>query len=163
MCNFLKNYGGGIGALQSKMGVSPEIAEALNRGYYEAFPKILDYQKWVESEIATYGYVTNLFGRRYYIKYNNNAYKAYNYLIQGGCADFVKDKEIQVYELLKKYKSKLLLPIHDELVIRIDDDEPWLIDKIKEVMDDCRYFISTVPMYCEPEYTTTNWAEKVDY
>jgi len=160
MCNFLKNYGGGIGALQEKLDVPPAVAEALNRGYYEAFPKILVYQKWVEEQITLYGFVTNVYGRRYYLQSNRNAYKGYNYVIQGGCADIVKDKEINVHELLKTHKSKMVLPIHDELMVRIFRDEKYLVKEIMAIMDDCKDVIDTIPMVCEPEMTSTNWADK---
>ena len=163
MCNFLKNYGGGIVALQTKMGVDADTASALNRGYYEAFPKILIYQKWVESEIASKGFVENVYGRRYYLQHNNNAYKAYNYLIQGGCADIVKDKEIRVWELLQGKKSRTLLPVHDELMVSIADGEEYLVPFIKAIMDDCADVIKSVPMIVDVEFTTTNWADKEDY
>jgi len=160
MCNFLKNYGGGIGAIQEQLGVPPDIAEALNRGYYEAFPKILTYQKWVEDQITIYGFVTNIYGRRYYLKSNRNAYKGYNYLIQGGCADIVKDKEIRVFELLKDKKSRMILPVHDELILDIDDNEEYLVEQVAEIMNDCKGYIDTIPMVCEIEVSTTNWADK---
>src|SRR5690554_1937645 len=57
MCNFLKNYGGGINALKDTLDVNDEIANALNEGYYKAFPKILKYQNWIDNMLASQGYV----------------------------------------------------------------------------------------------------------
>ena len=129
MCNFLKNYGGGIGALTSSLKVSDEIANALNNGYYQAFPKILDYQKWIEKTLTTDGFIENVFGRRYYIRSSSSYFKGYNYLIQGGCADIVKNKEIRISKLLEGKKSKILLPVHDEVIIFIPDEEKHLIQR----------------------------------
>lgn len=163
MCNFLKNYGGGIGALTSSLKVSDEIANALNNGYYQAFPKILDYQKWVEKTLTTKGYIENVFGRRYYIRSALSYFKGYNYLIQGGCADIVKNKEIRISKLLEGKKSKILLPVHDEVIVFISDEEKYLIKEIKEIMDDNKEFLEYIPLTCDIEYTDTNWGDKLNY
>lgn len=165
VANFLKNYGGGVGAIMEQLGVSEGIARDLDQGYYEAFPKIREYQRWVDQELSTKGYVQNMFGRRYYIKDWSKYYKAYNYLIQGGCADLLKLKEIQVYNFLKRVgdASKMILFVHDELQISIPDDQMWLIPQIKAIMDNNGAYIDTLPMTCDVEVTTSSWADKVDY
>ncbi len=160
MCNFLKNYGGGIDAIKSQIINNDEIASKLNKGYYNAFPKILDYQKWVEDNLTQYGFVENIYGRRYYLQSNNYYYKAYNYIIQGSCADMMKEKELQVYDLLKPYKSDMLLPIHDEIQISIADGEEYLVPQIKKIMESTSNVIKTIPMTCDVEVTNTSWAEK---
>lgn len=163
MCNFLKNYGGGIGAIKSQIIDDDEIAMKLNKGYYGAFPKILDYQKWVESELSSHGFVENLYGRRYYLQSSNYYYKAYNYLIQGSCADIVKEKEIRIDKLLKPYKSKMLLPVHDEIQVSIYDGEEHLIEDIQWIMHDSKHIVKQIPMTCDVEVTHSSWAEKIDY
>jgi DNA polymerase-1 len=160
MCNFLKNYGGGIEAIKHQIIDNDEIAVKLNKGYYNAFPKILEYQKWVEDNLTQYGFVENLYGRRYYLKSSNYYYKAYNYIIQGGCADIVKEKEIQVYEFLKPYKSMMLLPIHDEIQIAIADGEEHLVPEIKRIMESVDDIMKDIPMVCDVEITHTSWADK---
>lgn len=162
MCNFLKNYGGGVDAIKSQIIDNDEIAIKLNKGYYNAFPKILDYQKWVEGNLAKYGYVENIYGRRYYLQSSNYYYKAYNYIIQGSCADMVKEKEVQVHHFLKGHKSKMLLPIHDEIQISIADGEEHLIDGIKKIMESADNVVPYIPMTCDVEITHTSWADKVD-
>ena len=162
MCNFLKNYGGGVDAIKSQIIDNDEIAIKLNKGYYNAFPKILDYQKWVEGNLAKYGYVENIYGRRYYLQSSNYYYKAYNYIIQGSCADMVKEKEVQVHHFLKGHKSKMLLPIHDEIQISIADGEEHLIAGIKKIMESADNVVPYIPMTCDVEITHTSWADKVD-
>ena len=162
MANFLKNYGGGIGALKSSLKVDDEIANALNRGYYQAFPKVLDYQKQIEDELTAYGYIENIYGRRYYIQNKNNFYLGYNYRIQGGCADLMKDKQIQLWKLMTKnnIKSKMSYPVHDEIMFSIRYDEEYLIDKILEIMNDNRQKVKYIPMICDVEVTYSSWADK---
>lgn len=160
MCNFLKNYGGGIEAIKSQIIDNDEIAMKLNKGYYNAFPKILDYQKWVEENLVKYGFVENIYGRRYYLQSSNYYYKAYNYIIQGSCADMVKEKQIQVHNFLKGYASKMLLPIHDEIQIAIADGEEFLVPQIKTIMESSASVVPHIPMTCDVEITHTSWADK---
>lgn len=159
MCNFLKNYGGAYKALKNKLKVDDDIIEALNKGYYEAYPQVLNYQKWVTKQLLTYGYIENLFGRKYFVSSSSNYYKAYNYAVQGSCADFFKKKQIILYDLLKDKKSKSLMVIHDEIVVSIDESEEYLVKKIKDIMDD---YTLEIPMISGVDCTQTNWAEKVE-
>lgn len=161
--NFLKNYGGGKGALMTKLKITEEIADALNRGYYEAFPKVLDYQKWVDKQVMAYGKIENLLGRNYYFKDTSFAYKGYNYLIQGSCADYVKLKEIEIAKFLEPYETKMIMPIHDEIIFSVKKGEEHLVSKLKEIMEDANIIMPQVPMVAEIEYTESNWADKVDY
>ena len=160
--NFLKNYGGGKNKIIESMGLSDEIATALNAGYYKAFPKILDYQRWVDDKVKTYGFAENLYGRRYYFSDTRWSYKAYNYLVQGTCADFVKEREIAIHEFLKNYSSKMLLPIHDEIIFKIKKGEEHIIPEIKKIMQDSRHIMPYIPMTASVTYSKTNWAEGVD-
>jgi DNA polymerase-1 len=165
VANFLKNYAGGVKAIVEQLGVSDEIAQALNDGYYQAFPKVLDYQKWIEISLAQQGYVSNIFGRRYYIRDGAKYYKAYNYMIQGGCADLLKNKEIKLYNYIQRnnIKSKILLPVHDELQVSVVEGEEWIIPQIKAILDNNDEYIGTLPMTCDVEVTHTSWADKEDY
>jgi DNA polymerase-1 len=163
--NFAKNYGAGWAKLMESLKISEDIAKALDKGYMKAFPKIRDYQRWVDKNLQVYGFAENLYGRRYYISAHNNFYKAYNYLIQGSCADLMKQKEIDIAKFLAEnnLKSKMIMVIHDEVQIAIPKDEEWIVPKIKEILDDNNKYISTLPMLCEVEVTNTTWAEKEDY
>lgn len=84
--NFLKVYQGGVQALQESLEIDRETAEALDGAFYKAFPRIRDYQDWVTKTLSEYGYVENLYGRRYYMNDSKWFYKGCNYLIQGKIA-----------------------------------------------------------------------------
>ena len=163
--NFLKVYQGGVDALMNALDVSREVAEKLDKAFYKSFPKIREYQEWVTEHLSQYGYVENLYGRRYYMDDSRFYYKACNYLIQGTCADMVKTFEIRVWEYLTKnnLKSRLVLPIHDELMVAVANDEMFVIEEVKRIMEDVTDVIKSIPMISEPEMSTTNWAEKKEY
>ena len=163
MCNFLKNYQGGIGAITSSLDVSREIAENLDSAYYQAFPKIKEYQEWVNQELIQQGYVSNLYGRRYYMQSARSFYKAGNYVIQGTCADMLKTAEISLDKLLKGKKSKFVLPIHDEVCVAVHKDEHYLIPMIRDIMQDTYDYMKYVPMICDVEIAPHNWGEKQDW
>lgn len=163
--NFLKVYQGGVDALQDSLEIPREIAEALDKAFYKAFPRIKDYQDWVTQHLYQYGYVENLYGRRYYMNDSRYFYKGCNYLIQGTCADMVKTFEIEVNKYLKenKLKSKMVLPIHDELMLLVHKDEMFVIKEVKRIMEDVTDVVKYIPMISEPEVSYTNWAEKKEY
>lgn len=163
--NFLKVYQGGVDALMNALDVTRDVAEKLDKAFYKSFPRIREYQEWVTEHLSQYGYVENLYGRRYYMDDSRFYYRACNYLIQGTCADMVKTFEIKVYEYLtkNKLKSRLVLPIHDELMVAVANDEMFVIEEVKRIMEDVTDVIKSIPMISEPEMSTTNWAEKKEY
>lgn len=81
--NFMKNYGGGMGAAMEQLDLPEVAAKALIKGYEIAFPEVVSYQNAVIKRHGQQGYVTNMYGRRYYINDTNKSYKLANYLIQG--------------------------------------------------------------------------------
>lgn len=163
--NFLKVYQGGVDALMNALDVNRDTAEALDKAFYKSFPRIREYQDWVVQHLSQYGYVENLYGRRYYMDDSRFYYRACNYLIQGTCADMVKTFEIKVWEYLTKnnLKSRLVLPIHDELMVSVAKDEMFVIKEVKRIMEDVTDVIKSIPMISEPEMSETNWAEKKEY
>jgi DNA polymerase-1 len=101
--------------------------------------------KTVELEAETNGFVTTVLGRRRYfheLKYTSGYQKAamlrsaVNAPIQGTSADIIKVAMISLHKLLKNYKSRLLLQVHDELVLEILPEElVELQPLIKSVME----------------------------
>jgi len=158
--NFAKNYGATTKALVTQFNFDLETAEALNQGYYDAFPKILDYQNLVRKTYAKKGYVKNMYGRRYYLLNSRFAYKLYNYIVQGTSADLLKEKIYEVDKLLLPYHSNFQMNIHDELSFEIYKGEEFLVQELKEIMEDVDWM--TIPVVADPEVTYTNWAEKED-
>ena len=156
--NFAKNYGATANALISQFGFTREVAKKMDEAYYKAFPKILDYQKLVRDSYTRRGFVKNRYGRRYYLGDRRFIYKLYNYIIQGTCADMLKEKIIEVDNFLKPYKTRFQMNIHDELSFEVYTGEEFLIPTIKKMMEDVDWM--TVPVVADVEVTHTNWAEK---
>ena len=159
--NFAKNYGCGAKTLASNLDIDLETATKLSDAYNSAYPGVIEYQKSVQAELNLKGFVTNLYGRRYYLEKSTNFYKGNNYVIQGTGADALKEVEIKICEYLKDKKSRFILPIHDELAIEVaPDEESYVPRDIKEMMESIGNTIKYVPMVAEVEATDTNWASK---
>ena len=156
--NFMKNYGGGLGAAMKQLDLEEDVAQALIDGYAQAFPEVITYQNSVVEAHRKRGYVANAYGRRYYLKDSEKAYKLANYVIQGSCADLLKETIIKIDYYLKDKKSKFQMNIHDELSFLIHKDERWIVPELKKIMEDHDWHL--IPIVCDIEYTDTNWAEK---
>lgn len=160
--NFMRNYGGGKGAAMSQLDLSEIAADAMINGYDAAFPGVANYQKKVIDSYNEYGYVPNMYHRRYYLssEYSTKAYRLGNLCIQGTNAEMIKEAIIRVDALLQKKqaKSRLIMTIHDEIQLELWKGEEYLLPLIKEIMEDHPW--SQVPIVCDLEITYTNWAEK---
>lgn len=162
IANFLKNYGGGKGALIAQLDIDEETADKLDKAYYRAFPGILDYQKGTQAEASQFGFTDNLYGRRYYMQDSSYFYKLANYRVQGSSADMIKDVEVRTAHLTEGTKSSFVMPIHDEVAFRIHKSELHLIDEIDEIMKEIKE-VPWVPMKVGIEWSNTSWADVHPY
>lgn len=163
--NFLKVYQGGVQALVDELGVDRAIAQKLDNAFYAAFPRVKDYQYWVEKSASLYGHVENLYGRRYYMSSSAYYYKLCNYLIQGTCADMVKKFTVEIFKYLAKSNTgvKMVLPVHDEIIFSVPFGMEYIMDDIQKIMEDVSDVIKYIPMIAEVQYSETNWREKRDW
>ena len=113
------------------------------------------------------GYAETLLGRRRMIPEINSANKtiksaaertAINTPIQGTAADMIKIAMIHVDKLLKGTRSRLILQIHDELLVDLHRDELAFIPKIEEAMVSALPLPNGVPILVEAR-TGGNWLE----
>lgn len=157
--NFSCNYGGKEGALVGSLGVSFEEATKLVNGYNEAYPHVIKYQGAISTAHARKGYVVNHFGRRYYLRDSRNAYKLANYVIQGTCADALKKALVKLYRYLDGKQSKLVLPVHDELMFWIHPSERGIEQHLLEIMQSA-FDWCLVPVSAGIERSSTTWEAK---
>lgn len=156
--NFAKNYG----AQRNKIAemfpdYDDDTIDKIDQGYYKAFPGIKHYQSYCYELANIQPYATNLFGIRFW---NVSGHNLINMLIQGSSATLLKNKIIEIYEFLKPYKTKMLMPIHDEIQFITYDDELHLLPKLKEIMETWE---APIPIVADIELTRTYWTEKEDY
>ena len=139
----------------------PVIRKAydVQQSVFRAAPEIKDFLKAVQRTAETRGYIRNYYGRRYYFTDKRYAYKAPNHLIQGSAADIIKTAMNRVDEYLKDKESKLLLSIHDELIIEVKNDEEFVINEIKNIMEGI-WINRRLPLLVDVEISRKNMAVK---
>ncbi len=131
----ISNYG-----LSQNIHISPQKADAYIKKYFERFPTVKAYLDGLIERAKKTGYAETALGRRRSIpelssaKYTERKFGervAMNTPLQGTAADIIKIAMINVNARLKDMKSKLILQIHDELIIDTAKDE---IEKVKDIL-----------------------------
>ena len=142
--NFGLIYGISAFGLGKQLGISRNLAAEYMAMYFEKYPDVKKYMELTKEFASLNGYVETLFGRRLYLRDINatNAMRrqaseraAINAPVQGTAADIMKIAMINMHKAIKKEKSeaKLILQVHDELILDTPKDE---IDKIVSLITD---------------------------
>ncbi len=143
--NFGIIYGITQYGLAKQISVSKNDAQEFINSYFKKFPEIKDYMNTTVKSCRKQGYVTNIFGRRIYLRGINDKNfsvrsfqerAAINAPIQGSAADIIRLAMINIDNILeKKIKAKMLLQIHDELIFEcLKKDENNVKKMIKDTM-----------------------------
>lgn len=146
MPNFLIGFGGGAKNLADKTGISLEHAEEVIANYEDTFSGIFTWKKALIEEAKKLGYSETLGGRRRRLPDFNSANKyeryraerqAVNHRVQGTASEICKRALVRASKELPFPKVKMLVQVHDEIVISCPTDEvsTWL-PKLEEVMGD---------------------------
>ena len=132
MVNFGVLYGMSPYGLAVRLGMTRKDAETFIDDYFARYPTVLAYQDNLLRQAAKDGYVGTVLGRRRkfsltpvdvrspYRGRTQAAREAINMEIQGSAADLMKLAMLGVYRRLKadEFEAKMLLSVHDELVLR---------------------------------------------
>ncbi len=145
--NFGIIYGKGAFTLAQDLEITRKEAEEYINAYFARYPKIKGFMDDVIKNGAEKGYVSTLWNRRRampelqssnFIQRAAGERAAMNMPIQGSAADIIKLAMIKVHRALKEggFKSRLILQVHDELLIETHKDEKEAVAKIlKENME----------------------------
>lgn len=166
--NFGIIYGQTRYGLASTLGIDPYEAQDLINKYFATYPKISQYINETLECAQTNGWVETLYGRRRYLGAELNsrnanirefaARAAINAPLQGSSADIIKIAMVDLHQKLKDFKSKMILQIHDELVLEVPNDE---LEVIKPLVINAMELNQPlkVPLKVEVGYGKT-WMEK---
>ena len=139
--NFGIIYGISAFGLAKQLNISRQEAAIYIKSYLEAYPGIDIYMKNYIQLARQFGYVTTISGRKCFIHDINNKNPmiraeaerlAINAPIQGSAADIIKKAMINLSKKFRaeKLHSKIILQIHDELIIESPESEVELVEKI---------------------------------
>ena len=145
--NFGIVYGIGDFSLSKDLGITRKEARVYIDGYLDKYANVKKYMHDIVAQGKALGFVTTMFGRRRYLpelkasNFNVRSFGeriAMNTPIQGSAADIIKIAMVKVHSELtaRKLKSRLILQVHDELIIEAHESELEEVTKLlKESME----------------------------
>ena len=160
--NFGILYGISGFGLSENLNINPKEASKFIDEYYQTYPGIKKYQDECIKQAHKDGYVKTMFGRiRTIPELENKNYMirsgaermALNTPVQGTSADIIKIAMVKLYDEFNKnnLKSKMLVTVHDEIVVDCKKDEFEIVKKLlKDVMENVIKL--EVPLLVEIEY-----------
>ncbi len=166
--NFGIVYGESSFGLAANLNISRKEAKQYIEDYFKAYPKMKEFLDGLVTSAKEQGYSTTLLGRRRPIielqskNFNIRGFGervAMNTPIQGSAADIIKIAMVNVDKRLKNdnMKSRLILQVHDELLIEAaKDEEQAVYDMLKEEMMSAMKL--SVPLEIDV-HSGTNWYE----
>lgn len=182
--NFGVIYGMGAQKFAREAKVSVAQAKSFIDKFNSRYSQVFNYLEQLKREVISQGYVTTILGRRRYFQFEGDSVKALrgnppeeidlkklklsqydsqslrsaaNAPIQGSSADIIKLAMVKLHEVLKNYQARLLLQVHDELVLEVPPAE-WeeLEPQIKSAMESA--VTLSVPLLVEVR-SGNNWME----
>jgi len=160
--NFLLLYGGGVAKLAGSLGLPVLQAKQIKQQYFDKLPNVKKFISRAAAVAAEKKFVVSRFGRPYRFTDPKFSYRAPNHLIQGGTASAVKKAMVDIHQFLVDKKSKLILQIHDEVLLEISKDEVDLIPQIKDIMEKA-WPEKFHKMECSVEWSDKSWADLDTY
>ncbi|MCD2330877.1 DNA polymerase I [Borreliella burgdorferi] len=154
--------------LAKELGITKEEAKGFINSYFDSYPKIKEFIINQINFVKNAGYSETILKRRRYIKeINSNNYLersaaeriAINSIIQGSAADIMKIAMVKVFNEFKskKMESKILLQVHDEMLIESPIEEENEVKKILKIMMETAYILN-LPLRANIE-TGKSWGE----
>jgi DNA polymerase-1 len=136
-------------------------AAELKELYFEKLPAVKKFIKSVQNVAIERKTLVNWMGRVYQFPVPESAFKAPNYLIQGGCADIVKIAMGRIAERLRGLKSRMVVQVHDEVVFEIHRDELNIVPELKQILESV-YPAKYLPLTCGVDHSWVSWSDKVE-
>ncbi|MCL1464387.1 DNA polymerase I [Argonema galeatum] len=183
--NFGVIYGMGSLRFSRSTGVNKANANDFIKRFNQRYPKVFEYLERMKREAIAHGYVETILGRRRYFNFESGSVRSYkganldeidfdklkkmsasdaqllraaaNAPIQGSSADIIKIAMIKMHQILQNYQARLLLQVHDELVLEVPPSE-WeeLQLQIRETMENAVQL--SVPLVVDV-HVGPNWME----
>ena len=166
--NFGIVYGISSFGLSQDLSISRKEAAEYIEQYFATYPKVKVFLDGLVSEAKEKGYITTMFGRRRpipelsssnFMQRSFGERVAMNSPIQGTAADIIKIAMIRVWRALKEagLKSKLILQVHDELVIETYLEEE---EQVRQILTENMKSAAELSVDLEIDlHTGTNWYE----
>lgn len=164
--NFGIVYGISSFGLSQDLSISKKEAAEYIEQYFATYPGVKEFLDRLVADAKAKGYITTLFGRRRpipelsssnFMQRSFGERVAMNSPLQGTAADIMKIAMIRVWKALKEagLKSKMILQVHDEIVVETRLDE---VEQVREIMTDGMMNAANLAVRLEIDlHTGANW------
>ena len=140
--NFGLIYGMGVFGLASNLGITRDAAQAYIDRYFARYPGVAQYMASTRVMAREQGYVQTVFGRKLWLpeiqggsgpRRQAAERAAINAPMQGTAADLIKLAMVQTQRWIEQHAlaSRLIMQVHDELVLEVPDDE---LERVREAL-----------------------------
>ncbi len=163
--NFSIVYGTSSYGLAKRLDTSNFAAKNYMNNYFDMYPEVKDYMEKTKEFAKQNGYIKTMFNRICYIDLNGSKNQQKQFLerlainapIQGTGADIIKIAMIRLTERIKYFDAKIILQVHDELLIEVKNEDVEEVSKIvRNVMENIVDFKIPLPVEIK---IGKNWAE----
>ncbi len=166
--NFGIVYGISSFGLSQGLSISRKEAKEYIDRYFETYPQVKVFLEQLVEDAKKNGYVTTMFGRRRpvpelqstnFMQRSFGERVAMNAPIQGTAADIIKIAMIRVHDRLEeeKLQSRLLLQVHDELLIEAYEDE---VERVEAILSEEMRAAAVLAVKLEIDmHTGSSWYE----
>ncbi|CAB4142681.1 bifunctional 3'-5' exonuclease/DNA polymerase [uncultured Caudovirales phage] len=165
-------YGQGVGSLAEKNGSTVVETKEIRDAIYNLYPGLKDMYNDMKMRAKTNQPIRTWGGREYYCeppalidgRMMHFDYKMVNVLIQGSAADCTKEAVIRFDAVVAKKKKlawRLLLQVHDEIVISVPKSDVYAaMEELKQCMESVEF---DVQILSEGAFSADNWASMRDF
>lgn len=160
--NFGVLYGCSVSVLADMLKVGVSRAAAIRDNYFYTLRKVERFIKIVKERGASRKFVFNWIGRKMHISDRNFAYILPNHLIQGSGADVMKAAICRVGNYIRnnKLSMKMVLTVHDSLVLETDISEVSHVRNIQDIMESVYISNNGIKLRTDVEYSFKSLAQK---
>lgn len=158
-------YAMGAAKLAIQLGIPYEEAKYIIGRWHRTFPRVSHFTKQAAKVAEERQYVFTILGRRARFTNPNYSYRAANRIVQGGSADILKYKMVEIESAIVadglQDQIRMLLTVHDSLVFEVlRERAQWCINYIEEKMINlqCEPFNLRVPFKVDYKYGD-HWGE----
>ncbi len=166
--NFGIVYGISSFGLSQDLSISKKEAAEYIEQYFATYPKVKEYLDRLVADAKEKGYITTMYGRRRpipelvssnFMQRSFGERVAMNSPIQGTAADIIKIAMIRVWKKLRQagLSSRLILQVHDELVIETRQEE---VEQVRRILEESMKQAAQLAVPLEVDlHTGENWYE----
>lgn len=128
-------YGSGVPKLARTLGSSEQVAKEIRKKFFIGLPYVEHLISEVKRRALHSGFIKTFTGRRLHLSDPKYSYIMPNHLIQGCAAETMRIALNRVGKYLEDKESRMLLTIHDEIILEMPESELHLVTAVQAIME----------------------------